>query len=186
MGRIRGVYAKPWSDRLDVKVTPDLLHKMGRAIVKRLSEESRKDFAKRGWVGRDPMGGPDVWDSFSYRIHESSVEILSTFYGMAELTTGDIPSRRMVWLTQQGAGKVSSVSAGGKPKYKLGQRPLVVPIKEKSGEVVFRTAPLQLKDAWIHPGIAKYTFVQRAINKAKEDCKQLVVDAIQDAFSGKN
>lgn len=182
--RIRGVYGKPWSDRLDIKVTPDLLRKMGRAIVKRLSEEAMKDFAKRGWTGKDPMGGPDIGDSFSFRIHESSVEIQSTFYGMKELTTGDIPARKMVWLTQQGSERVGSIS-GGKPKFRHGQSPLVVPIQTKSGEVIFRTAPLQMKDAWIHPGIAKYTFVQRAINKAREDCLQLITKEIQKALSGK-
>jgi len=184
--RIRGVYGKPWADKFEIKVTPATLKKIGAAIVKRLSEEAKKDFAKRGWTGKDPMGGPDIGDSFSFRVGASSVEITSTFYGMRELTTGDIPARRMVWLTQSKQNRLKVAKGpGGKPVYRQGKMPLVIPIKEKSGEVVFRTAPLTVGDAWIHPGIAKYTFVQRAIKMAHEDTKRILAGVIRDALLGK-
>jgi len=192
MGKIRGVYGKPLEAFLNLKVSEEMLNMIGQAIVKRISDEAKKDFAKRGWSGEDPMNGPPVWNSFSYRIKQSSIEILSTFYGMRELTTGDIPERRMTWLTQKGAGRVGSVStsmtvgagAGVRPVYKKGKKPLVIPIENEVGEIIFRTAPLQLKDAWIHPGIAKFTFVQRAINKAREDCRVIMAGEVRKKLTG--
>jgi len=185
MADLRTVYGKPWANNLGIKVTPTMLNKIGQAIVRRLSEESKKDFAKRGWTGKDPMKGPDIWDSFSFKIQKSSVVISSTFYGMRELTTGDIPSRRMVWLTQKAQGRL--VKASGKPRYRKrgNKRPLVIPIKEKSGEIVFRTAPMTIGDAWIHPGIAKFTFVQRAINKAREDSRAIIIEEVKKILTGK-
>jgi hypothetical protein len=43
---------------------------------------------------------------------------------------------------------------------------------------------LRTKDAWIHPGIAKYTFVQRAINKAREDGKIIMAEEIRKELMG--
>jgi len=194
--RLRGVYGKPLARKLETTVTNDLIIKMGDIFVKHLKAESKKEFAKRGWSGRDPKGGPKIWDSFSVKTHPSSIIVESTFYGMRELTTTGIPERKMTWLTQEGQHKnltdtsfIGLGKAGVRkaPSRKHGKAKLIVPIKDDKGYVVFRTAPLKIKDAWIHPGIAKFTFVQRALKKAHEECqkvysqtaKQVVVDQIK-------
>ena len=190
--RIKGTYGKPWSKMGRFDLTPKTLKAIGECLVKTFSEEALKDFQKRGWSTRDPMGGPDIHKSFSYRIKgKSTVELMSSFYGMSELVSGDIPSRKMTWLTQEakdqspqdykrtpGEEKRGMSAAGRVSK---GQRlPLVVPLKSKSGQVVFRTAPLKMQDAWVHPGIAKFTFARRAIEKGKKLCLDAIADQARE------
>jgi len=43
----------------------------------------------------------------------------------------------------------------------------VVPIKTKSGEVVFRSLPLQTENKWIHPAVYKFNFIESGIEKGK-------------------
>jgi len=184
--KVRGSYGGPWAKKLDLPVTPEMLREIGKCLVEHFAREALKDFAKRGWSVRDPKGGPDIGDSFSYQIRGmSTVEITSTFYGMDVLGSQDVPERRMTWLTQEGKdaapqnykrtngernarAKSGTISRGGR-------LPLVVPIKTDNGKVIFRTAPLKLNEAWVHPGIAKFTFVQRAMDKGRKSCLEIVV-----------
>jgi len=43
----------------------------------------------------------------------------------------------------------------------------VVPIKTKSGEVVFRTLPLKTEQKWIHPAIYKFNFIEQGVEKGR-------------------
>lgn len=164
------------------ELTPETLKAIGECLVKTFAEEALKDFKKRGWSLRDPKGGPDIHESFSYQFKgKSTIEILSTFWGMQELVRGDIPSRRMTWLTQEAKDKSPhrykltpgekkrKMSASGRVSKKT-RLPLIIPLKTKSGEVIFRTAPLKMQNGWIHPGIAKFTFARRAVEKGKKLC----------------
>ena len=151
-------------------------------MVKTFSQESKKYMAQRGWTGKDPMGGPDLWNSFSYHIIANrDVEILSTFYGMKELAHGNIPSRRMTWLTQEAKEKNPQNYKLSPREKKMGlnpmsknRMPLIVPIKDKSGVVEFRMAPLKTANAWVHPGIAKFTFFETAIRKGRKACIDII------------
>ena len=222
MGKVGGSYGGPFAKLIPAANSPQLLAKLGNAIVQALSRESKLYFAKRRWSGLDPMGGPPIWESFTFRIRgKSTVEVSSSFYGMAELASGDIPERKMTWLTQEAKNrhpenyeltdtekkrgvkktwKLSPKALGkdelpaaptppippslkpdsgmlGKPKKKRikGNRmPLVVPVRESGGNIVLRMAPLKTSDAWIHPGIAKFTFFEVAIRKARQECLQLL------------
>jgi len=203
--RVRGTYGKPWSRLTSLPVTKELLTQLGECIVRIFVEEATKDFAKRGWSPRDPMGGPDIGKSFSFNIRgASTLEITSTFYGLPELVEGDIPERKMVWLTQEAKQRHKSrykiteterrqraaKRAAAARKLKTGQfqrgterRSLVVPMTGKGGQVIFRTAPLKTSDAWIHPAIAKFTFARRAIDKAKKECVDILVEAALQAYA---
>ena len=175
----RKTYGGPWSKITGIPVTREMLKAIGQCLVDELSRESKKDFSKRGWSGKDPGGGPRIWDSFSYDILGASTLVLKTsFYGMARLIRGDIPPRKMTWLTQEGKDMAPARyrktpterwSKGG------GARPLVVPMQDRnSGMVIFRTAPLTMSEAWVHPGIAKFTFFERALRKGREKCAGIV------------
>lgn len=180
--RVRGVYGKPWSKMANIPITKEVLGDLAECLIQSVIEEGLKDFAKRGWSVRDPMGGPDFADSWSYRIRgRSTIEIQSSWYGMAELTSEGIPSRRMTWMTQkhkedhperfkltEGERKRGMKQSG---KVSKGERlPLIVPLKQKGGGVILRFAPFETKDAWVHPGIAKFTFMQRGIRKGRKRC----------------
>jgi len=215
MGRVRGTYGKPWSKMTKIAVTPEFLNAVGQCMVDTMVEEAKKDFAKRGWSENDPMEGPPLSKSFSFVIvGKSTVELRSTFYGMTELVSGDIPERKMDWLTRGrpkgetpkerkksvkgdgipsrpgqtkpriGIKRKKKVLGGGRsPKPESNRLPLVVPIEQKNGTVVFRMAPLTTRDAWIHPGIAKFTFAQRAARKAKARCKLLIQKLIKEQLA---
>jgi len=204
--RVRKVYGRPWSELAQgIVVSHETLLKLGECLVSIIVKEAKKDFAKRGWSGKDPMKGPSLWDSFSYHVRgKSTLEITSSFYGLRELTTGDIPMRRMPWLSQEYKSTYDGNfhltpaekrlgmrrrkrSRGARKRggaIELGRRlPLVVPIKTKSGTVIFRTAPLKTQDAWIHPGIAKFTFMQRAIKKGRQACADILMEEVLEQLS---
>ena len=173
-------------------LTPNTLKAIGECLVKTFSEEALKDFVKRGWSVRDPKGGPDIGKSFSYVVKgKSTVEVVTTFWGISELVQGDIPPRRMTWLTQEAKDtsphkyertegeKKRGMSAAG--RVSKGERlPLVVPLMSKSGVIVFRTAPLKFQDAWVHPGIAKFNFARRAVEKGRKLCLDTIREQALD------
>ena len=162
-------------------MTTQRLEALGRCMVKTLERESKKYFAKRGWSGRDPAGGPDIWDSYSFKVVGTDLEIRSTFYGMKELAHGSVPERRMTWLTQEHKKQKPSDFKLTPREKELGMKrgskhrlPLIVPIETTGGNVEFRSAPLKVGDAWIHPGIAKFTFFETAIRNGRKACADLI------------
>lgn len=192
--RLRGVYGGPFERLSKIPTDRNVLNRLGDCLIKVLAKEARKDFVKRGWSGRDPHGGPPIWDSFSHQIRgQSTLEIVSSFWGINEMASGEIPSRRMVWLTQEAKDDKPQRYKRTKTerKFKMkrsgrvskGERmPLIVPLKSRSGQVIFRVAPFTTQDAWVHPGIAKFTFVQRALKKGREQCAIIIRDEAIKAF----
>ena len=189
--RIRGLYGGARLERMQVELTREHLNQFGECFVKLVAKEAKVDFAKRGWSGRAYDRSPVLWESFSFRISgERTIEILSTFPRIAMLTADGLPRHKMEWLTQEAKDKhpmdydltdeerrrhmkkSGRVSRGNR-------MPLVVPIEE-GGTVVFRVAPLQLANAWVHPGIARFTFIQRAARKAAKECAGIFGQAVID------
>lgn len=180
---VRSVYTGPLMRLTDALLSRDLIDRIAKCIIDTIIYEGQKDFAKRGWSFADPKGGPPFQDSFSYTIRgERTIEIRSSYYGLEELTRTGVPSRRMTWLTQEGRGKPAGGSGGsGGSSWRMGERkPLVVPIKAEDGTVIFRTAPLRMKDAWVHPGIAKFTFMERALRKSREKVNQTITAYLKE------
>lgn len=178
---IHTIYGKHWAAMAGVALSTRSLQAMGRCMVASLKRESAKYMTRIGWSGRDPMGGPPIWDSFSFRLLGMNVQIRSTFYGMDELAHGDIKPRRMVWLTQEYKDKhpsefrlTASERKGGVSLSSRERGPLIVPLKSSNGSVEFRMAPLKIADAWIHPGIAKFTFFETAIRNGRNACIDIV------------
>jgi hypothetical protein len=84
----------------------------------------------------------------------------------------------MTWLTQEYKERNPAKFGQTFMERKKGntgsnRRPLIVPIKV-GGTVEFRTAPLKMTDAWVHPGIAKFTFFETAIRKGRKACIEIV------------
>ena len=182
---IHTIRGKMWAAMAGIPLGTKVLQTMGRCMVAAFKQESAKYMARIGWTGADPMGGPPLWDSFSFRLVGDDVQIRSSFYGMKELAHGSIPSRRMVWLTQEYKKQNPTKFKTSFLERKLGKTgrdrmPLIVPIKTKSGDVEFRTAPLKTSDAWIHPGIAKFTFFETALRKGRKSCVDIVKARIKN------
>lgn len=188
--KVRGLYRKPLEQKGGhIPLEGALLKKMAQIFIDSVVEEAKKDFAKRGWSLGDPMEGPPLDKSFTFEVNGGVFEIRSTFYGMQEMLAGDIPGRKMTWLTQEEkehfpskfplteGEKERGMKRGG--RVSKGERlPLVVPLRGKDGTVILRMAPFNTSEAWIHPGIAKYTFMERAIRKAKTKWAGLMIDEL--------
>jgi hypothetical protein len=157
---VGGIYGKPMS-RLVGKPLPldrSVLDQIGEILVESVVLEARKDFAKQRKMPHGPVGIPDTEDffkSFSYKVvGKSTVEVTCSWPYIKPITEGREPYR-MAWLTQQNGVNV-------------------VPIIKKDGEVIFRMAPMNLGNAWIHPGFARHTFIQRGIRKGREKAIQIL------------
>ena len=127
--------------------------------------------------------------SFSFSVKGQNLEFYSSFYGMKELAKGDIPSRKMTWLTQEAKDKKPGNYELTKRERKLGMKkygtpgegtrlPLIIPLENAGGTIIFRVAPLKFADAWVHPGIAKFTFFRRAIEKGRKASAQIIAEEV--------
>lgn len=172
--RVKGVYGKPWSRMVSGGIDLDekVLRRLGQVLVDSVVAEARVDFAKQGrapHVPGKPEGLPRTeafFESFSYRLSgKSTIEVLSSWPYIDQVTEGRDPYP-MTWLT-----RANGVN--------------VVPILKGAGVVIYRTAPLKLQDAWIHPGFARHTFIQRGIRKGREKMAQIVAaEAVRDLMKG--
>ena len=188
---IRKALGGPAGKRVKLPVTRELLDRMGQCMVEAFSREAKKDFAKRGWSGEAQDGSPPIWDSFHYHIQgQKTVVVTSSFPHIGQMMGEDVPAQKMTWLTQQaknanpsqfpltprehdlGMKRAGKVSQGGR-------LPLVVPMKDEGGTILFRTAPLTFNDAWVHPGIARFTFMQRAAKQGRERCIQMIKEEVR-------
>ena len=96
MARLRRVYGKPWSKMAgDIEITPELLHKLGQALVDAIVAEARKDLIKQGRQPTkkgEPEGIPatdNFFESFDYRIvGASTIEITSEWDRIEQITEG--------------------------------------------------------------------------------------------------
>lgn len=169
--KVKSTYARPWSKLADpggVQLPVTTLNVIGRTIVKEIRREILKDIAKSKSIAgtANLPDTPQFYDSFSYRVSPTgkSIEIRTTWPWMNVVMEGTDGPFKMEWLTQQRGG------------------PKIVPLKGDDGTVIFRTTPILARDAWIHPGVAKYNFFRRAIESARKkiqpEIKRVVVDLL--------
>jgi len=162
MKSVGGIYGKPLSRAVgkDVPLDREVYEKVGEILVESVVTEARKDFARQRRKPNGPVGLPDSEDffqSFSYRlVGKSTLEVVSTWPFIKQVTEGRDPFR-MDWLTRQNGVNV-------------------VPLIDKRGQVIFRMAPLNLGNAWIHPGFARHTFLQRGIRKGRDKAVELLAE----------
>lgn len=161
----------PWSllVKENIPISKETVDRYGKAIVKAIVDEARKDFAKQKKVPGKPEGLPDdkgFFNSFSYKVvNGDTVEIFCTWPYIEQITEGRKPYR-MIWLT-----KARGVST--------------VPMFDHNGVVIFRSTPLKIGGAWIHPGFARHTFIQRGLKKGQDAMLQEIKDeAIAYLFTG--
>lgn len=101
----------------------------------------------------------NLYESFGYII-SPKLGYLS-FYSTWDKASIYVPGRdsyKMTWLTKQ---------KGANRK---------IPMKDKNGDLVFRSVPLTTNKAWVHPGIQKFSFFNRAIENGRWYAASKVVD----------
>ena len=119
------------------------LDEFGRNWIKFIREEIKKDALKSTFIPRSK----EFYNSFSYEISpDGNVEIYSS-WPWVDIIVDGAPRYKMAWLTQARGLNV-------------------VPLMQRDGSMVFRTVPLTIGKAWIHPKIAAHTFINRAFDRA--------------------
>lgn len=154
-------------------MTPELLKRLGKALVDSVVVEAKKDLVKQG-RSPTPRGEPEglptsdsFFDSFGFRISgKSTIEITSTWPWVEQHVEGRKPYK-MTWATRsQGVYRV--------------------PMAQPNGTVIVRFAPLRTADAWIHPGFARHTFLQRGVRKGRKAMAQMVLEEVQQMLAEGN
>jgi hypothetical protein len=163
--RVRGVYATPWSKLAGQKleVTPVVMQMLGKAVLEGVRHEIRRTVALANSVkGRGnaiPLpNSVEFIESFQFKIVGAKTVAISTDWPFAKVWEEGKEPYEMTWLKQ--------------PKVK------VVPIITSTGETILRTAPLQTDKAWIHPGFARYGFLQKGIKRGREEAALIVRNEI--------
>lgn len=163
---VRRTYSKGWQRLLDgAPLERKHLQMIGRILVEEVVRQARADAAKaRGLkAGNMLPKDPAFYRSFGFRIvGDKTVELMSTWPWIEDLTKGRKPFP-MDWLRRD------------KGEFKA------VPVASKGGKPIFRMVPLQTDKAWIHPGIAKHNFIQKAMKNARPRVVQVYVEAMLDA-----
>ena len=136
------------------KITPparyggdvSFLELFGMYIIQAIREEAIKASALSSAIPRTS----EFLNSFYYEIIRGDLYIRSSWDWVGKYLRNK-PAYDMVWLRSSN------------PK-----RRKVIPLKDKkTGEMVFRSAPLQTGKAWVHPAVARYVFIDRGIEKGR-------------------
>jgi hypothetical protein len=134
-------------DLREVPITKEVLKIFGEEMVKGVREEAKR----AAGLGTGIPNTKDFLDSFYYEIVKGgAIKIRSDWQWVKKYLERKDPYE-MNWLTR-----------------KSNQEQKVVPIKDKqTGDVVFRTLPIKTQDRWIHPGIAKFNFVETGVERGR-------------------
>lgn len=147
LGPVKKRYISPLERRVGAVLTTKDLQFFGRCLLKYIRSEAKKDAAKTGQV---PIT-EEFFKSFSYVVKDNTIDVTCSWPWIRLIREGTNGPYRMKWLTQQ-------------------EGVFRVPLRGENGQVIIRTAPLTTDKAWIHPGIAKHTFIERAFRRAQKDC----------------
>jgi hypothetical protein len=160
---VRKVYGKPWSRMAEIEVSPEVLQKVGDIIVESIREEALKDYAKDGRTPRGlPMGLPNTdrfWDSFSASLLGASTVIISSSWPWINRHIEGRKPFKMWWITQD------------RGRY-------YVPLRQPDGSVNVAIAPLNKEEAWVHPGVIKYHFINRGVKKGRKKAMKLLAQEV--------
>ena len=148
--RVKGIYGGPFAKKGGFRIedTATVLDEVGKLAVKYIEQEATKVAGRSKGIPKSSK----FLKSFSYAVRgKRTLEIVSSWPFV----------------------KFESYIKGRGP-WRVGKPGARIPILDKaSGKMVFRTVPSDLKigscKVWCHPGLARHTFVQRGLDKAKRE-----------------
>jgi hypothetical protein len=145
--------------------TQDVLKVIGDYILMSIKEE----IDRVSNLGQGIPRNSQFKESFFYEIKKDTKGVLRLYLHSDWRWVGRYLSDRgeieMKWLTGL--------------KNNRGKRQ-TIPIKDKkTGEMVFRNVPLKTKNAWVHPAINKYNFIENGIEKGQRRAIPVISKMIQ-------
>jgi len=87
--------------------------------------------------------------SFFYEIVGNDILVFSKWEWITKYLQDSDP-KKMDWLTKQSNSTLS-----------------VIPLKDEKGQMIFRTVPMLKTDAWVHPAIKKWTWIEKGVARGK-------------------
>lgn len=148
--RVRGVYGKPIvrdTPLEDQEDRTEMLEALGEDAIDKIKKEIRRTSFK---------GQPtDLLNSFDYEVKGKSTLVIKSDHPAAKYLNKGVRRYQMTHLTKADTA---------------------IPIVTDSGEVKFRNAtPKSMRDGkWYHPGIKGKHFLDRGVEKAREEMKERV------------
>ncbi|NDB58736.1 hypothetical protein EB001_09840 [bacterium] len=138
--------SKAISDRTRNKGISDLdviryINVLGEEIVDGIEYEAREASRLYDAVPREEA----FFKSFYYEVGNGDIIIYSKWEWITKYLRDRDPEK-MDWLTKQGNSTLS-----------------VIPLKDSKGQMIFRSVPLMKTDAWVHPAIKKWTWIQKGV-----------------------
>jgi len=145
--------------------TQDVLKVIGDYILMSIKEE----IDRVSNLGQGIPRNSQFKESFFYEIKKDTKGVLRLYLHSDWRWVGRYLSGRgeieMKWLTGL--------------KNNRGKRQ-TIPIKDKeTGKMVFRNVPLKTKNAWVHPAINKYNFIENGIEKGQRRAIPVISKMIQ-------
>lgn len=117
----------------------------GEMILKELREEARRAGQLFSAVPRTE----EFINSFSYKITEEKDIIIYSTWEHIKYHLKNRSPYQMNWL-----------------KTGLSEKRRSIPMKSNNGDIVFRTLPLVTEKSWVHPAIVKFSWIEKAIDRA--------------------
>lgn len=137
-------------------ITKKIIEIFGEEIVKAIVEEAKIARAK----GAHIPASKKFYDSFSYEIVKGGgIAIRSTWKWVDFYLKSKTPYKLNIFRRR-------------------GERK-IIPLRSKTGKVVFRQAPLKSSGGWIHPAIVKYNFIEVGMEKGEKKAVRRVLSLIQ-------
>lgn len=134
-------------------LTRHTLQEVGKVFLKALAREIKKDVGRRESPGDGIPATIEFIKSFTFKVEKDGITLLCSWPWITPILEGQKPFK-MTWLTQQrGVNLVPFI---------------------KRGHVEFRTTPATIGEAWIHPGMARHTFIQRAFNTVAKNIAKII------------
>lgn len=133
------------ASRMTPALYAEIMGIFGDSIIARL----KKEMTRLMGIGVIPKS-KSLYESFGYRLDTKLGNLV--FYSTwdkANIYVAGRDSYKMSWLTKQ---------KGVNRK---------IPMKDKEGKLVFRTVPLTTNQAWVHPGIQRFSFFAVAIEEGR-------------------
>ena len=128
------------------KITKQILNIFGEELVRGVRESAKK----AAGLGTGIPRTKEFLDSFYFEITKGgAIKIKSDWQWVKKYLDRKEPYE-MTWLTRNNPNETK-----------------VVPIKTKTGEVVFRNLPLRTEEKWVHPAVYKFNFIEAGIEKGR-------------------
>ena len=128
------------------EISKKVLEIFGDEMIKAIKEEAKR----ASGLGTGIPRTKDFLDSFYYEISKRGAIKIKSEWQWVKKYLERKDSYDMTWLTR-----------------KSNTEKKVVPVKTKSGEVVFRPLPLRTENKWIHPAVYKLNFIEQGIEKGR-------------------